>query len=107
MCPADAMEGAGSGGEAAARHLSRRRPRPGQGDEADRGAAEAVDDLAEVRYHHQTESGRPAGRIVAAARLRAFGHVPAKGDVTMNDGKPLVAVTLLVLLGVGSGIAPA
>src|SRR5690606_24005671 len=69
MRPADALEGAASDGEAAARHLSRWRAGPGQGDEADRGAAATVGDPAEVRHHHQTESGRNAGGINAAARL--------------------------------------
>src|SRR5512135_3237625 len=45
MCPADGMEGAASDGEAAPRHLSRWCPRPGRGDEADRGAAATVADL--------------------------------------------------------------
>jgi hypothetical protein len=38
---------------------------------------------------------------------RAFGLVLAKGDLTMNDRIPLVGMTLLVLLGMGGGIAPA
>src|SRR5205823_9943804 len=71
MRPADALEGEASDGETAPWHVSRRGSRVCQRDEADRGASETVGDPAEVRHHHQTESDRTAGKVIAAGRLTA------------------------------------
>ena len=70
MRPADEMEGPASDGEAPRGRVPRRCPCPGQGDEGDRGAAGTFGDPAEVRHHHQTESDRAAGKVIAAGRLR-------------------------------------
>ena len=65
---------------------ARRRPGPGQGDEADRGAAGTVGDVTEVRHHDQAEDAGFAGKLNSAARLKRKFPAQFAGSDAGNRG---------------------
>ena len=64
---------------------ARRRPRPGQGDEADRGATGTVGDPAEVRHHDQAENAGIAGKVNSAVRLIDYLWTASKPELIKDE----------------------
>src|SRR4051794_9111792 len=84
MRPADEVEGPASDGETAPWCVPRRCSCPRQGDEGDRGTPGTFGDSAEIRHHHQTQSERPAGKVIAAGRLKGYFNSP--GGTPSSNG---------------------